>query len=95
MPFPLACRPILCHDLRGVISTAVGGVPDLIRDGENGFLVEIQAPVAFADKFMQVHALPEKRKQAVRAAARETAKGFSVEALLENMNRLYSGTLEG
>lgn len=75
---------------RIVISTAVGGVPDLIRDGENGFLVERQDPVAFADRFMQVQALAPERKQAIRMAARETAKEFSVEKLLENMNKLYS-----
>lgn len=39
---------------RVVVSTAVGGVPNLIRDGETGFLVPPQDPEALASAFKRV-----------------------------------------
>lgn len=37
-----------------VISTRVGGAPDLIRDGENGFLVDIEDVDAMAEKAISI-----------------------------------------
>ena len=43
----------LCRG-RGVVATRVGGIRDLITDGENGILVEPQQPAALADALVAV-----------------------------------------
>ena len=57
-----------------VISSRVGGVPDMINDGDNGFLVDIHSPEQIADKvrwiFIHQNQMPEileKAKKSVRA----------------------------
>ena len=35
---------------RPVVTTGVGGIPDLIQDGKTGFLVDIEDEVALAEK---------------------------------------------
>ena len=60
-----------------VIATAVGGVPEIVRDGENGLLVPARDPSAFADALRRFVGDAALREQLQRAAAP------SVEALGE------------
>jgi glycosyltransferase involved in cell wall biosynthesis len=39
---------------RGVVGSRVGGIPDLVRDGESGVLVAPEDPVALADALVHV-----------------------------------------
>jgi glycosyltransferase involved in cell wall biosynthesis len=43
----------LCRG-RPVVGTRAGGIPDLVRDGENGLLVEARSPAALADALVSV-----------------------------------------
>jgi glycosyltransferase involved in cell wall biosynthesis len=43
----------LCRG-RPVVATRVGGITDLVRDGENGLLVEPRVPAALADALVRV-----------------------------------------
>ncbi|MDO8676902.1 MAG: glycosyltransferase family 4 protein [Candidatus Azambacteria bacterium] len=54
---------------KAVVATRVGGIPDLIKDGENGFLVLPGNPAALAEKikeFMENKDLREKFGKAGR-----------------------------
>ena len=44
---------------RGVVGSRVGGIPDVVTDGENGLLVEPGDPAALADALVRVLADPE------------------------------------
>lgn len=52
--YPNAVSEALANGLI-VISTPVGGVPEVIIDGENGYLARDYSENAFADKIIQVH----------------------------------------
>jgi glycosyltransferase involved in cell wall biosynthesis len=65
---------------RPVIATAVGGVPEVVRDGENGLLVPSGDPVALADaigRFFGDDALRTKLSE----AAAGSVEGLSEEAV--------------
>ncbi|MAE72343.1 MAG: glycosyltransferase family 1 protein [Gemmatimonadetes bacterium] len=53
-----------------VVATAVGGVPDLVADGETGVLVPAGDPHALAEAIRELHAAPELRRR-LAAAGRE------------------------
>jgi glycosyltransferase involved in cell wall biosynthesis len=57
----------LCRG-RPVVGASVGGITDLIRDGENGLLVEPSSPVALADALVRVLADRGLAKQLASAA---------------------------
>jgi len=62
-----------------VVSTPVSGIPELIVDGVNGYLVPPDAPEALADCLRALLESREKR-DAVRASAIQTIQhGFSIE----------------
>jgi glycosyltransferase involved in cell wall biosynthesis len=59
---------------RGVVGSRVGGIPDVVRDGETGLLVPPEDPRALADALVRVltdRALAERLGAAARAAAEE------------------------
>jgi glycosyltransferase involved in cell wall biosynthesis len=46
-----------------VICTDVGGMPEVVRDGENGFVVPPNDPAALADRIARLAADPELRRR--------------------------------
>lgn len=56
---------------RPVVATRVGGITDLVRDGENGLLVDVRSPAALADALVSVlseRALAERLAAAARTS---------------------------
>ena len=52
---------------RGVVGSRVGGIPDLVEDGENGLLVPPEIRAALADALVRVLVRPRPRRTARRA----------------------------
>lgn len=72
-----------------VVATAAGGVPELIRDGETGFLFAPGDAAALARHLVRLLRDPELRAH-VGAAARTWAhEAFSLEGHVEEFSRLY------
>ena len=72
-----------------VVASAAGGVPELIRDGETGFLFEPGDAKALADRLVRLLREPELRRQ-IGAAAQEWARAaFSTEQHVEAFSALY------
>ena len=72
-----------------VVATRVGGIPEVIQDGETGLLVPPGDPQALADAVSALLADPA-RAAAMGARAREAVRtGFSADGMVRQIERLY------
>jgi glycosyltransferase involved in cell wall biosynthesis len=63
-----------------VVSTAVGGALDFLKDGVNGHVVPVGDSAAMADRIERVLALPDAEWRALSDRARATAVGYDWDA---------------
>lgn len=78
-------KPVLC--------TSVGGNPEVILDGENGFVVPPKDPPALAAAILKAAAEPD-RLARLQAKNRERFEhGFSVRAMVDAHHRLFDRML--
>ncbi len=78
-PWGLALNEGMCFGLPVVASDAVGAAPDLVRDGENGFVYPAGDTQALAEALRRVLASPERRLR-MGTRSREIVSGYSYEA---------------
>jgi glycosyltransferase involved in cell wall biosynthesis len=78
---------------RAVVSTAVGGVPDLIDDGRTGRLVPPGDEVALARALTELIADADLRARLGAAARADVVARFGYARLVADMDRLYRETL--
>jgi len=77
-----------------VVATRVGGVPELIKDNETGFLVKPRDGKALAERINYVLNLPEKEKKKIEENARRVVKKeFSIEKMLKEYEKLYASLI--
>lgn len=78
-----------------VISTNCGGVPELIEDGVEGWMVPLRDPKAMAEAVIAFSKLPLEKIEAVRVAARKKVEAQHSEAgMVRGMEELYREVLE-
>jgi glycosyltransferase involved in cell wall biosynthesis len=77
-----------------VVATKVGGLPEIIKDGENGFLVEPRNPAEIAEKCALLLTDDELRARISRNN-REKAKNYSWERVVEKLEEVYLTCLMG
>jgi glycosyltransferase involved in cell wall biosynthesis len=79
---------------RPAVATRVGGTPDVIRDGVDGFLVEVGDADALSDRLAELATDPERRAR-MGADGRERVLGrYAVERLVDDIDRLYRSLLD-
>lgn len=79
---------------RPAVATRVGGIPDVIRDGVDGFLVEVGDAEALSDRLAELAGDPERRAR-MGADGRERVLGrYAVERLVDDIDRLYRSLLD-
>jgi glycosyltransferase involved in cell wall biosynthesis len=79
---------------RPAVATRVGGTPDVIRDGVDGFLVEVGDADALSERLAELAADPARRAQ-MGADGRERVLGrYAVERLVDDVDRLYRSLFE-
>jgi glycosyltransferase involved in cell wall biosynthesis len=77
-----------------VVATRVGGVPDVVTDGEDGFLVEPGDVEELAARLAQLANDPDLRGR-MGAAGRERMRSrYAVDRLIDDIDRLYRDLLE-
>ncbi len=73
-----------------VVSTTVGGIPELIRDGTDGFLLEAGDVPALARSLIELASDASLRERMGRAGREQVAEAFSREAVLPRLEQLYA-----
>jgi len=77
-----------------VVATAAGGVPDVVRHGETGLLVNPDDPAALSASMEEALRADSGRRAAMAAAARDDAfERFGIDRLLADIDRLYTTLL--
>jgi glycosyltransferase involved in cell wall biosynthesis len=78
---------------RPVVATRVGGVPDVVDDATDGFLVEAGATEDLAHRLAQLARDPELRERMGRAGRERVLPRYAVERLVDDVDRLYRSLL--
>ena len=78
-----------------VISTAVGGVPELIENGGSGLLVPRADSESLARAVNRLATNPQMRKAMRTVAAKRATERFSVKTMTEAYEELYEAMLAG
>lgn len=74
---------------KAVVATPVGGIKDVIEDGKNGVLVDVNDTDGLTQSIVQLISQPENRR-AISKSARETVlRRFTSEKELEANQRVY------
>jgi len=91
--YEIAPKSVLEAQARGkpVVTTRIGGLPELIEDGENGLLVEPGDRVALADALRRILAMDEGSLAAMGAKGRQQATTrFTRDRYYRDMTALYA-----
>ena len=76
------------------IATPVGGIPDVLRDGENGLLVPVEEPNLLADAILHL-AGDDGLRHRLGEAARASVEPYSADGYAEALIEIYQSLLEG
>ena len=72
-----------------VVATAVNGVPDLVVDGETGYLTRAGRPDELASRILDLLALPDRGAAMGAAGAARVAGRFDVGQMVDGLDALY------
>ncbi len=79
---------------RPVISTAVGGLPELIEHGVTGFLAPSRDDAALAKSLIELYRDGSLREQMAETAAQRANEKFSLDGMLNGYRDVYRETIE-
>ena len=76
-----------------VVANRVGGVPDVVRDGVDGYLVEAGDVEGAAERLEQLAGDPGLRGQLGASGRARVLERYSVSRLVDDVDRLYRSLL--
>ena len=79
---------------RPVVATRVGGVPDVIREGEDGFLVDAGDTEQLAERLARLAGDPALRRRMGEEGRARVLPRYAVDRLVDDVDRLYRSLLE-
>jgi len=89
---PIAILEAMAHGIP-VIATTVGAIPEVITDGEQGFLIEPGDVQALTECMLKLSNDPELRKTMGLAARRRVEEEFSIDTMVERVMAVYREVL--
>jgi glycosyltransferase involved in cell wall biosynthesis len=80
---------------RPVVATAVGGVPEIVQDGQTGILVPPSDPAALADAVRSLLDDPARASRLGAAGRARAESRFTLTAHVDGVERVYAEVLGG
>ena len=77
-----------------VVATKVGGIPEVVADGETGLLVPPEDPGALAAALREMLTDPDRRRRAGRAGRVRAQAHFSMETRARRIAALLATVIE-
>lgn len=76
-----------------VVATDVGGIPQVVVDGETGLLIPPNSPKDLADALFAIYSEPERSRQMGMAGRKRFEEQFDSSKMVQNYEKLYSELL--
>ena len=76
-----------------VVATRVGGVPDIVRDGEDGILIPVKESIRLAEAIITLLEDKDKRKK-MGKSGKVHASLYSDKAMVAKIDRLYNDWIQ-
>lgn len=86
--FPTVCIEALSTG-RPVIGTETGGVPELIKNGENGYIIPPRNSVAIAETIINFFESGREKQLTMSRAATQSVKQFNLKDFADTIEKLY------
>jgi len=80
---------------RPVVATRVGGVPDIVRDGVDGYLVAPGDPSELAERLVRLARDPDRRARMGADGRARVLQRYTVARLVDDVDLLYRSLLAG
>jgi len=74
---------------RPTVATRVGGVPDVVREGVDGYLVDVGDADTLAARLVELAGDPDKRDAMGREGRRRVLERYAVDRLVDDIDQLY------
>ena len=90
---PMALLEAMAYE-RPVITTDVGGIPELVRDGQEGFLIKPGDVQALAERMTLLNNDKKLRQEMGRAGRRRVEENYSMDVMVERIMKVYREILD-
>ena len=77
-----------------VIATRIGAIPEVVTDGQEGFLIEPGDVPSLADRMLRISSDPEMRERIGQAARRRIEVHYSLDVMVDRIMNVYADVLE-
>jgi glycosyltransferase involved in cell wall biosynthesis len=91
--FPLSILETMAMR-KPMVATSVGGIPEIVRPGINGYLHQHGNSQELADAIMTLIENPEQTKRMGLAAYEEVKKNYARDTYIENMSNAYHDVID-
>lgn len=77
-----------------VVATSVGGIPEIVQDGVNGFLVETKHPEEIASKLLKLNSDKELRRRLGDAARKTIETKYTADKVVKQYEKIYEEVID-
>ncbi len=92
-PFPTIILEAMASQ-KPIVATNIGGIPEMVKDGETGLLVPPDQPIAMAKAILKLLCNKGKANEMGLAARQRLENLFSMDKFIANIQKVYWAILE-